>query len=306
VGRSLPRCLSHCFFSFSQGRKIVWYAAIFGTVLAVSRALITEEHKVFCPEAAMEAVVKHTHHFPRHWRNRCHLKAVQAEFEQLFKYKAALFVEEMLAVLVTPAVLWFSLPASAGAILAFVRDFSVRVEGVGDVCSLAVFDFEHHGNARYASPVDAPKPRRSSQGKMEKSFLSFQATYEGSYAPDPRGRDMLHNLSSYAQEEEQQDVAAAAAAGRARAGAAGTTAGANSWLAATLRLPEADPMAMSGLLTEQRQAMSLRSHAALQRFLAHPPGGGGGGGSSVSPGPWMPPSVGATARDTYGEDDDHL
>lgn len=68
-----------------QGRKIVWYAAIFGTVLAVSRSLITEEHKVFCPEQAMADVVKHTHYFPRHWRNRCHLKAVQAEFEELFQ-----------------------------------------------------------------------------------------------------------------------------------------------------------------------------------------------------------------------------
>jgi hypothetical protein len=69
-------------------------------------------------------------------------------------------------VLVTPAVLWFSLPASAHDILTFVRDFTVRVDGVGDVCSLAVFDFEHHGNARYASPVDAPKARRSNQVRL--------------------------------------------------------------------------------------------------------------------------------------------
>lgn len=65
----------------------MWYAAIFGTVLAVSRSLITEEHKVFCPEAAMADVVKHTHYFPRHWRNRCHLKAVQTEFEELFQVR---------------------------------------------------------------------------------------------------------------------------------------------------------------------------------------------------------------------------
>jgi hypothetical protein len=81
----LTRCSCGC--CYTQGRKIVWYAAIFGTVLAVSRALITEEHKVFCPEAAMADVVKHTHYFPRHWRNRCHLKAVQAEFEELFQVK---------------------------------------------------------------------------------------------------------------------------------------------------------------------------------------------------------------------------
>ena len=92
------------------------------------------------------------------------------------QHKAALFVEEMLAVLVTPAVLWFSLPASAHNILTFVRDFTVRVEGVGDVCSLAVFDFEHHGNARYASPVDAPKARRSNQVRLPELSPSVENT----------------------------------------------------------------------------------------------------------------------------------
>eukprot|EP00959_Pyramimonas_sp_CCMP1952_P337465 7067140-Pyramimonas_sp.AAC.1 len=178
------------------GRKLVWYAAISGTVLAVSRGLITEEHKVFAPEIAMKEVVKHTHYFPRKWRNRCHHKDVQSEFEELFQYKGVVFLEEMLSILSTPVILWCSLPKSARAILHFVQDFTVRVDGVGDVCSLSIFDFQQHGDSCYGAPVNCAKQRRSNQGKMEKSFLSFTALYNN-WEPDAGGQQMLHNLHQF-------------------------------------------------------------------------------------------------------------
>jgi len=40
-------------------------------------------------------------------------------------------------------------------------------------CSFSSFNFESHGNKKYGSPFDAPRDMRSSQGKMEKSFLRF-------------------------------------------------------------------------------------------------------------------------------------
>ena len=73
--------------------------------------------------------------------------------------QALLFLEEMASIVVTPFVLYFSLPQCAPAILAFLRDFTVRVDGVGDICSMAGFDFERHGNAKYGSPSQAPKVR---------------------------------------------------------------------------------------------------------------------------------------------------
>lgn len=172
-------------------------------------------------------VVAHTHHLPRHWRGRAHTREVQGAFEALFPFKAVLLAEEMLSVLLTPFVLYFSLPACAGAvaplratpriprplprhtcatrrraaqatsaarrggpaegltgappaacsqvlpaarqltrrpgggaagdIVAFVRDNTAHMEGLGDVCSLAGFDLGRHGNPRYGSPVDCPK-----------------------------------------------------------------------------------------------------------------------------------------------------
>lgn len=48
-------------------------------------------------------------------------------------------------------------PCLAGAILTFVEQNTVHVDGIGDVCSFSAFDLERHGNRRYGSPVEAPK-----------------------------------------------------------------------------------------------------------------------------------------------------
>jgi len=43
-------------------------------------------------------------------------------------------------------------------------------------CSFSAFYFENHGNIKYGSPHNATRrEQRSSQGKMEKSFLRFEA-----------------------------------------------------------------------------------------------------------------------------------
>ena len=57
-----------------------------------------------------------------------------------------IFVQEILSVVLTPLVLWFSLPDCAPAITDFFREFTVHVDGLGYVCSFAVFDFKRHGN----------------------------------------------------------------------------------------------------------------------------------------------------------------
>lgn len=65
----------------------------------------------------------------------------------------------MASILLTPFVLYFSLPYCTDAILEFVRDHTVFVEGVGDICSLANFDFERHGNSKYGAQTHCPKVR---------------------------------------------------------------------------------------------------------------------------------------------------
>ena len=51
----------------------------------------------------------------------------------------------MLATLVTPLIFLFALPERAEEIVAFMRDRTTRLVGVGDVCSYASFDLRGGG-----------------------------------------------------------------------------------------------------------------------------------------------------------------
>ena len=62
--------------------------------------------------------------------------------------KIMIYAQELLSVVLTPFVLWFSLPDCAPAIVDFFREFTIHVDSLGYVCSFAVFDFQRHGNVK--------------------------------------------------------------------------------------------------------------------------------------------------------------
>jgi autophagy-related protein 9 len=66
------------------GRNLFWYAAVFGTVTAISRAMIAEELQVLDAEGAMTLVVRETHYMPKCWRGKENTEPVRKEFESLF------------------------------------------------------------------------------------------------------------------------------------------------------------------------------------------------------------------------------
>lgn len=84
-------------------------------------------------------------------------------------------MEELASIVLTPFVLWWSLPRCAPAIVAFVRDHTAHVEGLGDVCSLAAFALPKHGNPKYGSPFKAPKVHLFCVTCMEVSLYSVHA-----------------------------------------------------------------------------------------------------------------------------------
>ncbi|XP_077247952.1 autophagy 9 (APG9) [Tasmannia lanceolata] len=184
------------------GRNLFWYAAIFGTVTAISRAAVTDEFQVLDPEGSMSLVVQHTHYMPKRWRGKENADSVRMEFETLFQYTGMMLLEEMASIFLTPYLLLFVVPKRVDDILRFISDFTVDVEGVGNVCSLSVFDFESHGNSNYGSPYSAVRDRRSSQGKMEKSFLSFQSTYP-TWEPNAQGKQFLSTLRNFREQQIQ-------------------------------------------------------------------------------------------------------
>ncbi|OVA02137.1 Autophagy-related protein 9 [Macleaya cordata] len=184
------------------GRNLFWYAAVFGTVTAISRAAITDELQVLDPEGAMSLVVQHTHYMPKRWRGKENLDVVRTEFETLFQYTGMMLLEEMASIFLTPYLLLFVVPQRVDDILQFISDFTVDVEGVGHVCSLSVFNFERHGNSNYGSPYNASRTHRSSQGKMEKSFLSFQSSYP-TWEPTSQGKQFLSSLRNFREQKLQ-------------------------------------------------------------------------------------------------------
>lgn len=67
------------------GRNLFWYAAIFGTVTAISRAAVTDELQVLDPQGTMSHVVQQTHYMPKKWRDKENYDSVRREFETLFQ-----------------------------------------------------------------------------------------------------------------------------------------------------------------------------------------------------------------------------
>jgi len=58
--------------------------------------------------------------------------------------KAVTFATELANVVLKTFVLWLALPSCAPVIVGFFHEFTSHVDGLGYVCSFAVFDFQRH------------------------------------------------------------------------------------------------------------------------------------------------------------------
>ncbi|GAA5871380.1 hypothetical protein JCM3774_005584 [Rhodotorula dairenensis] len=177
-------------FEITPGRTVLFYIGVFGTILAVARGMLPDENRVVDPELLMREIVEHTHYLPAEWKDKLHSTEVHLAFGKLFQMKVILFLQEIFSVLITPFVLWYTLPKCAGPVVDFFREFTIHVDGLGYVCSFAVFDFKRHGDPNFGAPVQVQEDRwKSSEGKMEKSFMTFAAS-NPTWAP----RDQAQSL----------------------------------------------------------------------------------------------------------------
>lgn len=183
-------------FEITPHRTVLFYLGVFGSILAALRATIPEDNRVFDPELLMTEVIQYTHYMPDEWKEQLHSKRVHQEFGALFAMKILIFVQEIVSIVTTPFVLWFSLPPCAPAIVDFFHDFTVWVPGRGYVCSFAEFDFKRHGNVKFGAPTGIRDERMlSREGKMEKSFLNFKAANPDWNPSDPTGSLYLTRLA---------------------------------------------------------------------------------------------------------------
>ncbi|KAJ0764044.1 hypothetical protein HanPI659440_Chr08g0287771 [Helianthus annuus] len=178
------------------GRNLLWYGAVFGAITAISRAAVSDELLVVDPCGTMSLLCQYTHFMPKRWQAKENTEFARMEFETLFQYTGKMLLEEMASIFLTPYMLIFVVPKRADDILQFITDFTVNVEGVGHVCSFSLFDFKNHGNSKYASPHNSSRIFRSSQGKMEKSFLSFHGSYP-LWEPNIDGKQFLSTLEKF-------------------------------------------------------------------------------------------------------------
>ena len=180
-------------FEITPDRTVLFYLGVFGTIWAIARGAVPEENLVFDPEYALNNVTEYTHYLPSHWRGRLHGDEVRKEFAVLYQMKVIIFLEEMLSIIFTPFILWFSLPKCSDRLVDFFREFTIHVDGLGYVCSFAVFDFKKGGND-VAQQDEAAQDLRdeyysTKDGKMLASYYGFI----DNYVTNPRpGVPFLH------------------------------------------------------------------------------------------------------------------
>jgi autophagy-related protein 9 len=166
-------------FEITKDRTVLFYLGVFGAVWAISRGMVSEETLVFNPEYAMRSVIEYTHYTPDHWHGRLHSFEVKQEFAELYKMKVVIFLEEMMGIITTPMLLLFSLPKCSDQIVDFFREFTIHVDGLGYVCSFAVFDFQKGvGNTGQGAQRDVREDYYSTKhGKMAASYYGFIDNY---------------------------------------------------------------------------------------------------------------------------------
>ena len=172
-------------FEITPGRSVLFYLTVFTTIYATTRNSGSEETLVFDPEYALTAVTRFTHYMPSHWKGRLHSDEVRKEFAQLYQLKLLLFLQEVLSIIITPFVLWLSLPKCSERIVDFFREFTIHVDGLGYVCSFAVFEFDKGGtNLGRANkpPGNEGHDLRdeyysTKDGKMLASYYNFMDNY---------------------------------------------------------------------------------------------------------------------------------
>ncbi|KAK5084937.1 autophagy protein atg9 [Exophiala xenobiotica] len=132
-------------FEITSGRTTIFYLGIFGSIWAVARGMLPDDNMIYDSSYSMEEVIEFTHYKPTHWDGRLHTIEVKGEFERLYQMQIVVLLEEILSMIFTPFVLWFSLPKCSDRIIDFFREFTVHVDGLGYVCSFAEFNFKKPG-----------------------------------------------------------------------------------------------------------------------------------------------------------------
>ncbi|VDM52276.1 unnamed protein product, partial [Angiostrongylus costaricensis] len=159
-----------------QVEHVLTVISICGIIIVVCHGLISDENLVWQPEVLLTNVASELHYVPSEWKGKAHTDKVRREFEQLFQLKWVFLVHELTSPILTPFVLLFWIRPNCRELVRFFHDNTVRVEGLGDVCSFALMDVAKHGDEKWNGSGLNPTSIPACDGKTELSVLHFAST----------------------------------------------------------------------------------------------------------------------------------
>lgn len=185
---------SQSFWSFeiTEGKTVLFYISIFGTVWAITSSsstsssasnAATEQNQqhfstnrtMYDPESNLRHLSKFTHYLPRSWKKKLHTIQVRNEFCQLYSLKIVIIAYEILSLILTPYILWFKVSQNSGAIVDFFREYSIHVDGLGYVCYFAMFNFEEKDKNMMAERKHQQRQKKKKKENKLKLNLKQQS-----------------------------------------------------------------------------------------------------------------------------------
>eukprot|EP00042_Codosiga_hollandica_P045257 m.456940 g.456940 ORF g.456940 m.456940 type:complete len:662 (-) comp56980_c0_seq4:1700-3685(-) len=193
--------------TFFAGRSVGWWFAAVGVIVAIGRALLPDETVPFEPADRLAEAEVHAHFFSKYKGAESNLDTYEA-VSKLLQLKLVLFVEEVVGLLAGPYILFFLLPEASDRIIAFFKDNTTSMPGIGDVCSAAVFKTQAqiireaylgssvHGS-RSLDALDshwADKAMRDKRKIMD-SMIHFKTTHPG-WVPDSSSQAFFDDVDT--------------------------------------------------------------------------------------------------------------
>ncbi|VDD79799.1 unnamed protein product [Mesocestoides corti] len=200
--------------------------AIGGLIAKVCVNVLPTNDTAYFPKTKLISTLARIHYMPDSWKENAHTYKVRHEFSQLFQFRIVGALEEILSPFLTPLIMLFCVPKRSLDIVDFLRNFTVDLEGVGDICSFAQLDIPRHGDPEWCPMDDVTPPSPSSRdadsedgssgvqnfpaigGKTELSLMHFHHTNPNwNLPPDSRAflaavrRQALNDIQRHQQEQ---------------------------------------------------------------------------------------------------------
>lgn len=170
-------------FEITEGRTTVFWVSVMVGIFSVAHGALPDETETHDPVLHLKEVVMYIHYMPSYWKDRLHSNEVRAEFSTLYQNKILIFLEEILSLVLSPIILYRNSNDRCERIVDFFRESTVHVDGVGNQCNFAVFNFKKHQNV-----VDNPTTALQEPDGLRDDYFGLK---------DDKMAASIHNFAQY-------------------------------------------------------------------------------------------------------------